>query len=433
MKAGQSMYGRADPYAKLTLGNQVFATNPHANGGKDPVWNAEHTFEISTEKELLLEVFDKEQVGNDKFMGHARVSIVDWIAAGTFTGDVDVTDMSDRPVGKVNLKATFFRPGEGGELVAQGATKESTDLVQMSNEAGAAKDVGAASAGPARDPNGKFTDEEIWEAFTAFDLDKNNFVGAAEIRHVLINIGEQVTDEEVDEMIRMIDSDGDGQVSFTEFFEMVTGGRQPPAGLGGGGRMGAPGASASAAPPTGQSVVAARNAKKAALDEFARDNNLKPESIKKAYKRFQATDKDKSGMIDYTEFCEVLQCDPSPQGERLFQLFDYEKSGQIDVREFMIALSNFTGAGKVRDAVSLLGSRRWRLHETASPRRRRRGRPRVHTSRERDAVAAMRRRDAASPRRRRRGRQRVHAPRERVAAVSRHSVPHRTTSSNSPS
>ena len=110
--------------------------------------------------------------------------------------------------------------------------------------------------------------------------------------------------------------------------------------------MGAPGASASAAPPTGQSVVAARNAKKAALDEFARDNNLKPESIKKAYKRFQATDKDKSGMIDYTEFCEVLQCDPSPQGERLFQLFDYEKSGQIDVREFMIALSNFTGAGK---------------------------------------------------------------------------------------
>lgn len=33
---------------------------------------------------------------------------------------------------------------------------------------------------------------QIWEAFVAFDLDKNKFVGAAEIRHVLINIGEQV-------------------------------------------------------------------------------------------------------------------------------------------------------------------------------------------------------------------------------------------------
>eukprot|EP01031_Cornospumella_fuschlensis_P038001 gene38001-46171_t len=30
-----------------------------------------------------------------------------------------------------------------------------------------------------------------------------------EIRHMIINIGETVTDEEVDEMIRMVDSDGD--------------------------------------------------------------------------------------------------------------------------------------------------------------------------------------------------------------------------------
>jgi len=110
----------------------------------------------------------------------------------------------------------------------------------------------------------------------------------------------------------------------------------------GGGRRGAQ----SIAPPTGQSVVQQRNAKKQALDEFSRDNNIKPESIKKAYKRFQATDKDKSGMIDYTEFCEVLQIDPSPQCEKVFQMYDYDKSGQIDVREFMIGLANFTGAGK---------------------------------------------------------------------------------------
>ena len=144
-----------------------------------------------------------------------------------------------------------------GAMVAQAAETPATDLAAAADAPPPAKE----QAQPARDPNGKFSDEEIWEAFTAFDLDKNNFVGAAEIRHVLINIGEQVTDEEVDEMIRMIDRDGDGQVSFAEFFEMVTGGRQPPAGLGGGGRMGAPGASASAPPPTGQSVVAARNAK----------------------------------------------------------------------------------------------------------------------------------------------------------------------------
>ena len=132
----------------------------------------------------------------------------------------------------------------------------------------------------------------------------------------------------------------------SQFFGMVTGGRKPPANLGGGGKLGAKTDGASIPPPTGQSVVQARNAKKTALDEFSRDNNIKPESVKKAYKRFQATDKDKSGMIDYTEFCEVLQIDPSPQCEKVFQMYDYDKSGQIDVREFMIGLANFTGAGK---------------------------------------------------------------------------------------
>lgn len=38
---------------------------------------------------------------------------------------------------------------------------------------------------------------QIWEAFVAFDLDKNKFVGAAEIRHVLVNIGEQVRHQHV--------------------------------------------------------------------------------------------------------------------------------------------------------------------------------------------------------------------------------------------
>merc|ERR1719164_288718 len=83
-----------------------------------------------------------------------------------------------------------------------------------------------------------------------------------------------------------------------------------------------------------------------ALDVFAKENNINPESIKKAYKRFQSTDKDGSGQIGYAGFCEVLQVDPAPQVEKLFQLFDKDRSGQIDVREFMIGLSNFTGAGK---------------------------------------------------------------------------------------
>jgi serine/threonine-protein phosphatase 2B regulatory subunit len=334
LKGGQTMFGKADPFAKVTVGQQSFTTKPVVGGGKNPVWDAEFSFEIKTEKEMVVEVLSKEEVGSDKFMGRFSVSILDWIASGGFDGDIDVLDMSDKNVGKMTLSVKFDRPGAPPrQSQAQGAGAQGPP-------------AGGGRGGEApRDPAGKFTDEEIWEAFVAFDLDKNNFVGAAEIRHVLINIGETVTDEEVDEMIRMVDKDGDGQVAFDEFYEMVTNGKSPPAGLGGGGRAGAAGGGA-AAPPTGASVVAQRNAKKTALDEFAKDNNLKPESIKKAYKRFQAADKDKSGMVDYTEFCEVLQVDPSPQGEKVFQLFDYDKSGQVDIREFLVALSNFSGAGK---------------------------------------------------------------------------------------
>ena len=48
--------------------------------------------------------------------------------------------------------------------------------------------------------------------FQVFDKDGNGFISAAELRHVMTNLGEKLTDEEVDEMIREADIDGDGQV-----------------------------------------------------------------------------------------------------------------------------------------------------------------------------------------------------------------------------
>ena len=353
LKAGQGMFGKADPYAKLRIGTQEFATKPNPGGGKNPIWNEEFTFDISNEKEMEVEVLDKETVGNDKFMGRLKVSIIEWIANGRFEGDLDLQDKMNKPVGRITVACRFERPN-----AAPGSAAQSNALVPVGpGHEAPFSPPGSAAAGPVvlaggggeavRDPGGKFSDEEILEAFKAFDLDKNNFVGAAEIRHVLINIGEQVTDEEVDEMIRMVDSDGDGQVSWEEFYSMVTGGKKAPVGLGMEARGGAAaGKSSAPPPPTGQNVVQARNAKKAALEEFARENNLKPESIKKAYKRFQATDKDKSGVVDYTEFCEILQVDPAPLCENVFRLYDYDKTGQIDAREFLIAVSNYTGAGK---------------------------------------------------------------------------------------
>lgn len=51
--------------------------------------------------------------------------------------------------------------------------------------------------------------------------DGNGYISAAELRHVMTNLGEKLTDEEVDEMIREADIDGDGQVNY-EGKELLT-------------------------------------------------------------------------------------------------------------------------------------------------------------------------------------------------------------------
>ena len=56
------------------------------------------------------------------------------------------------------------------------------------------------------------SEEEIREAFKVFDRDNNGFISAAELRHVMTSIGEKLTDDDVDEMIREADQDGDGRI-----------------------------------------------------------------------------------------------------------------------------------------------------------------------------------------------------------------------------
>ena len=86
LRAGQGMFGKADPYAKLRVGTQEFSTKPNPGGGKNPIWNEEFTFDISNERDMEVEVLDKETVGNDKFMGRCKVSIMEWIANARFEG-----------------------------------------------------------------------------------------------------------------------------------------------------------------------------------------------------------------------------------------------------------------------------------------------------------------------------------------------------------
>lgn len=57
-----------------------------------------------------------------------------------------------------------------------------------------------------RDTDGE---EELLEAFRVFDVNGSGFISAAEFRHVMTNLGECLSDEEIDEMFRQADVDCD--------------------------------------------------------------------------------------------------------------------------------------------------------------------------------------------------------------------------------
>jgi len=58
-------------------------------------------------------------------------------------------------------------------------------------------------------------------AFKVFDKNGNGFITADELRHIMTNIGDSLNDEEIEEMIKEADGDGDGQINYEEFAKIL--------------------------------------------------------------------------------------------------------------------------------------------------------------------------------------------------------------------
>jgi len=65
------------------------------------------------------------------------------------------------------------------------------------------------------------SESELIEAFKVFDKDGNGFITSQELRHVMTNLGEKITQEEADSMIKEADLDGDGRIDYEEFIKMM--------------------------------------------------------------------------------------------------------------------------------------------------------------------------------------------------------------------
>ncbi|XP_059649700.1 probable calcium-binding protein CML25 [Cornus florida] len=63
--------------------------------------------------------------------------------------------------------------------------------------------------------------ENLKEAFSVFDMDKNGSISAEELLNVMKSIGEECSLAECRKMISGVDANGDGMISFDEFKAMM--------------------------------------------------------------------------------------------------------------------------------------------------------------------------------------------------------------------
>ncbi|KAM3147209.1 EF-hand domain [Paramecium bursaria] len=64
-------------------------------------------------------------------------------------------------------------------------------------------------------------EEEYITAFKIFDQDGDGTLSAQELKHVLINMGEKVSDQDVNDLIKEFDSDKDGYITLEEFIKLL--------------------------------------------------------------------------------------------------------------------------------------------------------------------------------------------------------------------
>ncbi|GAB6019428.1 hypothetical protein CHUAL_001009 [Chamberlinius hualienensis] len=65
--------------------------------------------------------------------------------------------------------------------------------------------------------------QELREAFRLYDKEGNGYINVSDLREILRALEDNMKEDELDEMIAEIDTDGSGTVDFDEFMELMTG------------------------------------------------------------------------------------------------------------------------------------------------------------------------------------------------------------------
>ena len=64
-------------------------------------------------------------------------------------------------------------------------------------------------------------EEEVINAFRVLDKQGQGTISTVELRHLMVTLGDKLTEEEVEEMLREADFDGNGIINYEEFVRMM--------------------------------------------------------------------------------------------------------------------------------------------------------------------------------------------------------------------
>ncbi|EQC31150.1 hypothetical protein SDRG_11078 [Saprolegnia diclina VS20] len=356
--------GQQDPYVKMTLEGvgikTVVRTEIDMDGGVEPEWNQRFEFDVVDQFTLAVECWDHDGLGEDDLIGEMSFSLLPIFRYGyldewyplRFKGKYGANEKA----GELHFELSFVAPADSigypqhqiGMDTFDGKerlTKETAHLRAAANitpldvaPVTYSKAIQDAKNYVGDDNTSEFSEAEILSAFKFIDLDKNAFIGAAEIRHILICMGELITDAEVDMMVKMVDRDGDGQVSFEEFRKLVI---HPDPGDPSFDKV------AEAAPvevAAKTEIVSEEDRrrdmetkmhKKALLDKFIADNNVNLDMLRRVFGRFLKSEKQ---GLSFEDFYTLFEVEPTGEYRKLHAL--YAGTQLADIRDILLGMSN---------------------------------------------------------------------------------------------
>lgn len=107
LKKDKNIIFKADPYCVFYFGNQVLKTQPCKKGGKHPAWEETIIFERTTEQILIVQLWDKDIITKDDFIGEGSIDIVSFLVPGNQSVSIDLFHKGEC-IGKLFVQIEFI-------------------------------------------------------------------------------------------------------------------------------------------------------------------------------------------------------------------------------------------------------------------------------------------------------------------------------------